>query len=146
MQAGYINGFAPITELFNLEGSYWNKLDILYCTESFSTMRPDEFICDRFGAIYLSHNFKNLLLNFKKFHPEVILVTNIAWGTNADENSSQIYNDLSMGYFESGIVIDKIIHAGISKIGLGTFYRYGAYSYDNVWDNMVFKISMGFSL
>ena len=145
-QAGYINGFAPITELFNLEGSYWNKLDILYCTESFSTMRPDEFICDRFGAIYLSHNFKNLLLNFKKFHPEVILVTNIAWGTNADENSSQIYNDLSMGYFESGIVIDKIIHAGISKIGLGTFYRYGAYSYDNVWDNVVFKISMGFSL
>ena len=145
-QAGYINGFAPITELFNLEGSHWNKLDILYCTESFSTMRPDEFICDRFGAIYLSHNFKNLLLNFKKFHPEVILVTNIAWGTNADENSSQIYNDLSMGYFESGIVIDKIIHAGISKIGLGTFYRYGAYSYDNVWDNVVFKISMGFSL
>lgn len=145
-QAGYINGFAPITELFNLEGSHWNKLDILYCTESFSTMRPDEFICDRFGAIYLSHNFKNLLLNFKKFHPEVILVTNIAWGTNADENSSQIYNDLSMGYFESGIVIDKIIHAGISKIGLGAFYRYGAYSYDNVWDNVVFKISMGFSL
>ena len=153
VQAGYINGFAPITELFNLEGSYWNKFDI-YCTESFSTMRPDEFMCDRFGALYLSHNFKNLLLNFKKFHPEIILVTNIAWGTNNDENNSQIlrfsdsqiYNDLSKGYFESGIVIDRIIHAGISKLGLGMFYRYGAYSYDDVWDNFVFKISMGFSL
>ena len=152
-QAGYINGFAPITELFNLEGSYWNKFDI-YCTESFSTMRPDEFMCDKFGALYLSHNFKNLLLNFKKFHPEIILVTNIAWGTNNDENNSQIlrfsdsqiYNDLSKGYFESGIVIDRIIHAGISKLGLGMFYRYGAYSYDDVWDNFVFKISMGFSL
>ncbi len=153
VQAGYINGFASITELFNLEGSYWNKFDI-YCTESFSTMRPDEFMCDRFGALYLSHNFKNLLLNFKKFHPEIILVTNIAWGTNNDENNSQIlrfsdsqiYNDLSKGYFESGIVIDRIIHAGISKLGLGMFYRYGAYSYDDVWDNFVFKISMGFSL
>ena len=153
VQAGYINGFAPITELFNLEGSYWNKFDI-YCTESFSTMRPDEFMCDRFGALYLSHNFKNLLLNFKKFHPEIILVTNIAWGTNNDENNSQIlrfsdsqiYNDLSKGYFESGVVIDRIIHAGISKLGLGMFYRYGAYSYDDVWDNFVFKISMGFSL
>ena len=153
VQAGYINGFTPITELFNLEGSYWNKFDI-YCTESFSTMRPDEFMCDRFGALYLSHNFKNLLLNFKKFHPEIILVTNIAWGTNNDENNSQIlrfsdsqiYNDLSKGYFESGIVIDRIIHAGISKLGLGMFYRYGAYSYDDVWDNFVFKISMGFSL
>ena len=153
VQAGYINGFAPITELFNLEGGYWNKFDI-YCTESFSTMRPDEFMCDRFGALYLSHNLKNLLLNFKKFHPEIILVTNIAWGTNNDENNSQIlrfsdsqiYNDLSKGYFESGIVIDRIIHAGISKLGLGMFYRYGAYSYDDVWDNFVFKISMGFSL
>ena len=95
VQAGYINGFTPITELFNLEGSYWNKFDI-YCTESFSTMRPDEFMCDRFGALYLSHNFKNLLLNFKKFHPEIILVTNIAWGTNNDENNSQIlrFSDL----------------------------------------------------
>lgn len=158
-QAGYINGFAPITELFNLEGSHWNRFDV-YCTESFSTMRPDEFMCDRFGALYLSHNFKNLLLNYKKFHPEIILVTNIAFGKrNSDSGfqvlrfsdsqiftDSQIYKDLSKGYFESGIVIDRIIHAGISKIGLGAFYRYGAYSYDNVWDNFVFKICMGFSL
>ena len=166
-QMGYMNGFAPITELFNIEGSYWNKFDI-YCTESFNTMRPDEFMCDRFGALYLSHNFRNLLIDFKKFHPEIILVTNIAWGKfgsntgtdfNTDSDSqilrfsdsqiftgSQIYKDLSKGYFESGIVIDKIIHTGISKIGLGAFYRYGAYSYDNTWDNFVFKISLGFSL
>ena len=154
-QAGYINGFAPITELFNIEGNYWNKFDF-YCTESFNTMRPDEFMCDMFGALYFSHNFKDLLLNFKKFHPEIILVTNITWGkvddnTDADSqilrfSDSQIYNDLSKGYFESGIVIDKIIHTGFSKIGLGAFYRYGAYSYDNTLDNFVFKISLGFSL
>lgn len=143
-QAGYINGVVPITELFNIEGSYWNHFD-LYCTESFSTMRPDEFFCDRFVALYFSHNFKNLLINFKRFHPEIILVTNIAWGT-INNIDSQIYNDLSKGYFESGLVIDRIIHSGISKIGLGAFYRYGSYSYDNTWDNFVFKISLGFSL
>ena len=123
-------------------------------SDSCGSIAKYEFMCDKFGALYLSHNFKNLLLNFKKFHPEIILVTNIAWGTNNDENNSQIlrfsdsqiYNDLSKGYFESGIVIDKIIHAGISKIGLGAFYRYGAYSYDNVYDNFVFKICLGFSL
>ena len=152
-QLGYINGLAPITELFNIYGTSVNTFGI-YCTEAFNTMRPDEFFCDRFGALYLSHNFKNLLLNFKKFHPEIILVTNIAWGTNNDNinsqilrfSDSQIYSDLSKGYYESGIVIDKIIHAGISKVGLGAFYRYGPYSYDDIMDNFAFKISIGFSL
>ncbi len=78
-QAGYIKGFAPVTELFNIEGSYEHKFDV-YCSESFSTMRPDEFFCDRFAALYFSHNFKNLLMDFKRFHPEIIVVTNIAFG------------------------------------------------------------------
>ncbi len=142
-QLGYINGSGPITELFNIYGTGENKFDI-YCVESFSTMRPDEFFCDRFGALYLSHNFKNLLMNFKKFHPEIILITNIAWGDL--RNNTENIQDLSNGYYESGIVIDNIINTGINKLGLGAFYRYGPYSYYKTWDNFVFKISIGFCL
>lgn len=142
-QLGYINGFAPITELFNIYGTRENKFD-LYCTESFSTMRPDEFFCDRFGALYFSHNFKNLLIDFKKFHPEIIVVTNIAWGDL--RNNSEDLQDLSNGYYESGIIIDNILNTSFNKLGLGAFYRYGPYSYDKIWDNFVFKISIGFCL
>lgn len=150
-QAGYINGFVPMTELFNIEGTA-NKDFGIYCTETFSTMRPDEFFCDRFAALYFSHNFRNLLIDFKKFHPEIIIVTNIAFG-NCNSNSqslrfsdSQVFNNLNKGYYESGIVIDSIIKSGFSKIGLGAFYRYGPYSYDKTWDNFAFKITVGFSL
>ena len=135
-QLGYINGFVPATELFNIYGTRENKFDI-YCTESFSTMRPDEFFCDKFGALYISHNFKNLLIDFKKFHPEIILITNIAW---INIIASQHL------YCESGIVIDNIIRLGITRLGLATFYRYGSYSYDNFKENFVFKICLGFSL
>ena len=155
VQLGYINGFAPITELFNIYGTGENKFDI-YCTESFSTMRPDEFFCDRFGALYFSHNFKNFLIDFKKFHPEIILVTNIAWGkcdTNFDTDfdtdsnlDSQILRFLNKGYFESGLVIDKIINTGLAQLGLGVFYRYGSYAYDKTWNNFFFKVSLGFCL
>ena len=152
-QAGYIHGVAPITELFNIESSGVNKFDI-YCPESFNTMRPDEFFCDRFAALYFSHNFKNLLFDFKKFHPEIIVVTNIAFGKrNSDSDSqifrfsdSQISNDLSKGYYESGLIVDNIIRMLYMKLGFGTFYRYGPYSYDKTWDNFVFKINMSFSL
>ena len=107
-------------------------------------MQPDEFFCDRFAALYFSHNFKILLFDFKKFHPEIIVVTNVAFGGN--NSDSQISNDLSKGYYESGIIVDNIIRILYMKLGFGTFYRYGPYSYDNTWDNFVFKINLSFSL
>ena len=142
-QAGYIHGIAPATELFNIEGSGADKFDV-YSPESFNTMQPDEFFCDRFAALYFSHNFKNLLFDFKKFHPEIIVVTNVAFGDNNID--SNISKDLSKGYYESGIIVDNIIRILYMKLGFGTFYRYGPYSYDNAWDNFVFKMNLSFSL
>lgn len=144
LQMGYINGIAPVTELFNIYGSNAGKFEV-YCSESFNTMRPDEFLCDRFGALYISHNFKNLLMDFKKFHPEIILVTNLALGNILESQHLSISASHNL-YCESGIVVDKIIHAGISKIGLAAFYRYGPYSYDETRENFVIKICLGFSL
>ena len=156
-QAGYIHGVAPITELFNIEGSGADRFDV-YSPESFNTMRPDEFFCDRFAALYFSHNFKNLLFDFKKFHPEIIVVTNIAWGDlemqrRNDAVTQRLGNletwglsDLKKGYYESGLIVDNIIRMLYVKLGFGTFYRYGPYSYEEVWDNFVFKINMTFSL
>ena len=142
-QTGYIHGVVPATELFNIEGSGADKFDV-YSPESFNTMQPDEFFCDRFAALYFSHNFKNLLFDFKKFHPEIILMTNIAFGDN--NSDSHISKDLSKGYYESGVIVDNIIRILYMKLGFGTFYRYGPYSYDNTWDNFVFKINLSFSL
>lgn len=156
-QAGYIHGVAPVTELFNIEGSGADRFDV-YSPESFNTMRPDEFFCDRFAALYFSHNFKNLLFDFKKFHPEIIVVANIAWG---DLEMQRLNNavtqrlgnletwglsDLKKGYYESGLIVDNIIRILYMKLGFGTFYRYGPYSYDDTWDNFVFKINMTFGL
>ena len=135
-QYGYINGFAPATELFNIYGTGENKFDI-YCMESFSTMNPDEFFCNEFAALYLSHNFKNVLIDFKKFHPELIILTNIAW-----------MNDIKTQklYYESGVIVDNILNIGIIKIGVGAFYRYGPYSYEKPIDNLVFKVCLYFDI
>ena len=143
-QLGYINGIAPITELFNIFGSRHEKFE-LYSTDNFNTMIPDEFFCDRFAALYFSHNFRNLLIDFKKFHPELIVVTNLAFGYLSEGNNYDL-KDLSKGYYESGLIIDKIIKTSFNKLGLGIFYRYGPYSFDKVFDNFSFKLSIGFTL
>lgn len=143
-QMGYISGIAPITDLFNIFGSNNGKFE-LYSTDNFNTIRPDEFFCDKFAALFFSHNFRNLLIDFKKFHPELILVTNIAWGELSNENNNDL-KDLSKGYYESGLIVDNIIKTAFNKLGLGIFYRYGPYSFDKVFDNFTFKLSLVFSL
>ena len=106
-------------------------------------MHPYEFFCDKFAALYFSHNFKNILIDFKKFHPEIIVLTNIAWFDATQQLSNSATQQL---YYESGIMIDNLINIGIVKLGLGAFYRYGPYSHENTWDNFVFKVGIEFSL
>ena len=44
------------------------------------------------------------------------------------------------------IIIDRIIKMNFIKFGLSSFYRYGPYSYDEVWANFAFKLNIGFCL
>ena len=143
VQAGYATETCPVMETFNILGTY--EPFGVYSPGSFSAMRLDEFFCDRFVALYLSHNFSGMLwkTNYQLFKPELSLITNIGWGDMklADACPDKNFKTMEKGYFESGIVIDGLLASPISKLGVGAFYRYGHYSLPNVWDNFAWKIS-----
>ena len=141
LQAGYASKTCPVMETFNILGTYARFG--LYSPGSFSTMRLDEFFCDRFVALYLSHNFNGMLLkvNSQWFKPQLSIVTNIGWGDmkRASDHPDKNFQTMEKGYFESGFVIDGLLATPLTKIGAGVFYRYGAYSLPNVWDNFAWK-------
>lgn len=139
---GYILGEVPICNTFNGKGTY--SLVTLYAPYSFGTMRPNEFYSDRYAALFLSHNFGNLLFDFKKWHPELMLFTNIAFGTFNDKQDhlNIEFNTLEHGYFESGLIIRKLLNLQIYDLGAGVLYRYGAYSFDNISQNFAYKVSL----
>ena len=143
LQAGYATESCPVMETFNILGTY-ERFGI-YSPGSFSAMRLDEFFCDRFVALYLSHNFSGMLwkTNSQWFNPELSLITNIGWGDmkRADAYPDKNFNTMDKGYFESGIVIDGLLTTPLTKIGAGVFYRYGHYSLPNIWDNFAWKYS-----
>ena len=143
LQAGYATETCPVMETFNILGTY--ERFGLYSPGSFSTMRLDEFFCDRFVALYLSHNFSGMLwkTNSPVFKPELSIVTNIGWGDmrRADAYPDKNFKTMEKGYFESGIVINGLLANPMAKLGLGVFYRYGPYSLPNVWDNFAWKYS-----
>ena len=133
LQAGYVFGEAPVFENFNIYGSYVNFG--LYATESFATMRPNEFICDQFAVLFFTHNFGKFFKT-KYFNPEFIFATNIGWGNPGMKD----------GFYESGLVIDNLLKISTAKFGFGTYYRYGGNSFDNIGDNFAFKLKLGIKL
>ena len=148
LQAGYATESCPVMETFNILGTY--EPFGLYSPGSFGTMRLDEFFCDRFVALYLSHNFSGMLWKTESewFKPELTLATNLAWGDmrRAMAYPNKNFKTMEKGYFESGIVVKGLLNVLWVKVGAGVFYRYGPYAFDNVWDNFAWKWSATFDL
>ena len=136
LQAGYASKGCPVQETFNLLGAY--EPFGLYSPGCFGTMRESEFFCDRFAALFLSHDFQGTLWspNTTWFKPQLTLSTALGWGIPS----------LTKGYFESGIVIKGLLNMPLVNMGAGVFYRYGAYSFPRVFDNFAFKYSITFSM
>ena len=147
LQAGFASATCPVMETFDILGTY--EPIGLYSPGSFSTMRFDEFFCDRFAALYLSHNFSGMLWKTESdwFKPELTLATNIAWGDmkRAENQPNKNFKTMEKGYFESGIVVKGLLNLPLVKVGAGAFYRYGPYAFDNVWDNFAWKWSATFA-
>ena len=148
MQAGYASMSCPVMETFNLLGSY--EPFGLYSPGCFATMRENEFFADRFGALFLSYHFQGTLWspNSAWFQPQLTLAANFGWG---DMHRGALYPErnfktMEQGLFEGGVVIDGLLSTPMSQMGLGVFYRFGAYAFPRRFDNFALKYSITFNL
>ncbi len=144
LNLGYIDGNLPYCNLYNGHGSF--RKFTIYVPHSFAAMRMNEFLSNRYIALYFMHNFGKLLLRTKYFQPEIAIVTNITFGdlNNKEKHYNVPIKTLEKGYYESGILINNILNLKFYTLGIGTYYRYGPYSFDNFDDNLAFKITIDF--
>lgn len=144
--AGYVDADIPYTNLYNGNGAY--RTFTIFAENSFATMRMNEFLSNKYGALYFTHNFENLLYKGKKFKPEFAIATNIAFG-NLDFKNSHMnidYKTLEKGYYESGLQVNKLLNLQLYTLGLAFYYRYGPYSLPDGWDNLAVKFTLKFAL
>lgn len=144
VRAGLVNAPAPYIKLFNGNGAY--KSFYLYGFANFHTMRVNEFLNDRYVSIFVEHNFGKLL-NLKNFKPELLIVQNMGWGDfkYKQEHLNLNFSTMQKGYFETGILINKLSTSNISSLGLGLFYRYGPYSFADQKQNLSVVMLSGFT-
>ena len=144
--AGKTIGDAPWYKLYNGNASYMQWY--MEAPNSFGTMRYNEFLSDEYVAIYFRHNFGSLLFGNKPFIPQPIFVTSAMIGNLSDTSRHKNidFNIANKGFYESGLLLNSILRSNISNIGIGVFYRWGPYSFNNIEDNFAYKITIGYSL
>ena len=142
-QIGLAFGDTPLTHLYNgspnslNEGNVFERITVAG-KNSFETMYFNEFFSSRYAMFHIKHGFKRVTIA-KKVKPMLVLVTRMAWGdlVNKQDHVGINFKTMEKGYFESGIELNQIFKG----FGLGTFYRYGAYSLPVFQKNLSIKVT-----
>ncbi|MBK8499943.1 MAG: carboxypeptidase-like regulatory domain-containing protein [Flavobacteriales bacterium] len=144
---GVADPTAPYPFLYDLRGSYSTRAPIA-TRNTFETMRPNEFLADRYLTVHARHSFGNLLYEGRKFKPVPIIVLNAAWGalTYPGRHRGYSYTTLTGGYYEAGLQIDNLLRSGFTGIGVGAFYRVGPNALPDAVDNLAVKATIGLVL
>lgn len=147
--SGITQGNAPYHLLFNPTGTYKpiQKLTV-YSIDGFETMRLNEFLYDRFASLHIRYQLPWPIVNGKKFKPLLSLTNSMVYGEfqNATNHQNLTFSMGDKIFTESGIVIDNLLKSGVSGIGIGLFYRWGAYQLPLLQDNIALKISLSLAL
>jgi len=143
--AGYIDSDIPYTNLYNGNGAY--RVFTIFAPNSFATMRMNEFLSNKYIALYLTHNFGKLLFQANKFKPEFAIATNIGFGfLDFDQSHFNIdYKTMEHGYYESGLQINNLLNLRIYNLGIACYYRYGPYGFNDGWENVAAKFTLNFN-
>ena len=152
ISGGFIPYDLPASLYYNMQGTNsvnYDEKDYLGIASpfTFETMRTNEFMHSRYGALFLRHSFRDLLIQTKKFKPLLSIIHNMCWGDIENKDSFKATALQAKDLFvESGITVDRLINNNLTGLGIGIFYRYGAYRYNDLKDNLVFKISTTIAL
>ncbi len=148
LMGGVADPDAPYSHLFALRGTNGSaaraRRELLIAADNtFQTMVANEFLADRYAALHLKHSFGTLLAKGRHFKPRPGLVYNAAVGalSRPEDHRGYAYSGLKATFLEAGVVVDGILQT----LGVGLYYRHGAYALPAPKDNLVAKLTASFA-
>jgi hypothetical protein len=143
--AGYVNGNIPYTKLFAGRGSFVNYT--VTVPNTFETMGINEFLSDRYAALFYTHDFGRLFFRSKYFQPQVLFVNRVGFGflSHPESQFGITYKTMEKGYYETGLLLNNLIRKTYYGFGAGLFYRYGPYAFADETKNLAVKFSFTFN-
>jgi len=145
IRGGKIFHTTPSTEWFNGYGSYSGAFTIL-AHYTFATMRLNEFSADQFTSLHIRHSFGTgyIPTNYL-IRPELVLAQNLGFGSLQQQYTDATgATDFRKGFFESGIELNRLLNSSFAGLGLGAYYRYGPYRFNDDKLNFAYKFTLSF--
>ena len=139
--AGTVVGDVPLSFLHYPAGMRVSGFN-LYIENGFNTMKPNEFVSQNYGSAFLHYNM-GAIYKTTYSAPEFSVVTAAGWGSldRPQDHQEVNFKTMEKGFFESGLLLDNILVINTSGLGIGVFYRYGPYAFNNVQDNFGFSFT-----
>lgn len=140
IEAGVCGASMPFPLLFNLPGT--RDPYGLYAPFSFVSMFPNEFVVDQYAAVFWQHNFGKLIFGNRRFAPQPMLVSNIAFGRmlSPGNHVGLDFRVPELGFFESGIMLRDILKMSFTSLGIGSMYRFGPYRFPEARKNLTLNL------
>lgn len=144
--AGMLFGDAPIMQSFDGNGNSKNGNTVfkrfgVAGISNFETMRPGEFYSDKFMSFHIAHKFAGFKFLKKEIFPEFIYRGMIGDFKNSQDHHLIAFNTAKNYYQEAGVELNQLF---MGMIGVGAYYRMGAYSYDAFDQNLFVKLTLRF--
>lgn len=151
LDLGYIDNSLPYGLLFTGEGAYDPKIPFVV-KNYFQTMRPYEFLSDKYASLFTTHNFGRLLNSKGYIRPDIVLHNNFSVGDLSSTNNHELiaFKTKNEIFAETGLELQNLFRVDLHEMfyltfGVGAFYRYGYHHLENSDDNFALKYGFSFS-
>jgi hypothetical protein len=146
LTGGYVDSGLPYGLLFTGEGS-GNSYVPVVVSRTFQTMKPNEFLSDRYAHLFYAHNFGRLF-KWWQLRPELTVAYKAGWGDlRAPAQHAIDFRIKDNVYQEAGFIVNNLwrvnyLGAMYLRFGVGAYLRLGYYQHDKFGDNVAVKISI----
>lgn len=122
-------------------GGNWN----LSVTNTFETMQASSFFHSEQLALFTRFMFKPFKTNKKWTTPQIGLHHAMGIGTfKGRQYHNTDFLSMDKGYYEAGLLLDKLINLNTMGFGVGIFYNYGPYGVPDAAENLTLKLSFSY--
>jgi hypothetical protein len=138
-------GEVPLFLMHNAIGT--NGKARISVANTFETMLPSRFYSDEMLTVFTKLSLLAWKTKLSWFKPQLSFHHAFGFGKMSDKSKHILnglpgdFETLHKGYFEGGILFDKLYISGFSAFGFGVFTNYGAYALPQFEKNLVFKMS-----
>lgn len=113
---------------------------------TFESILPSAYFSDQQLNLFTRMAFTGWKTKLKWFQPQLSLHHAIGIGSMQNRNQHNVaFNTFEKGYYEGGIILDKLYISGFTGLGLGVFMPYGAYAVPQLEKNVTVKFSLSFN-